>query len=399
MIKRLFLLSLLLIGVVTILFFAVPKKTLADSTKNLTGFAWSDITGWISFNNSSTGDSISYGVDYSTSTGYLTGYAWSSSLGWIEFGGLSGFPTGSGTTADNAKINSVTGSMTGWARVLSYDSNWDGWISLSGTTLSGTPYGVNYSLVNGNTTGWAWGSDNLGWISFNRSNQGDSVTYTVSGPKQVANPLAPVITTTSPVSSVCVNNNPSVSISFNSVVGASSYRLYRCDSSESNCFPIGTPTPSVANDTPPNISATYYYHLTSVDSSNNESTSPSSIKSTVSVCPTNPITLSPTKSFITNPTTINSTGGKCNFIINLVATPDSNSQCQITDVSTNNSFLFVPNSSTYSVINSFGSITKETQYKLVCWENDPITKVKISGTETLPKYSTCYVNPNYKETN
>ena len=85
---------------------------------------------------------ISYGVSMNNDTGYLTGYAWSENIGWIKFGGLSTFPVGAGTHAQNAQI--VSGKLIGWARacegtvggvcssMVGRADGWDGWISLEG---------------------------------------------------------------------------------------------------------------------------------------------------------------------------------------------------------------------------------------------------------------------------
>ncbi len=149
------------------LFIIFPFVVFAGTEHNMSGWAWSSNIGWISFNSTDTSSTIDYGVS-KNSDGTLVGYAWSSSVGWIKFGGLSGFPSGTGTQAQNANINGTN--LKGWARACSGTINndcnsasrtdgWDGWISLSGAT-----YGINYS---GNGfTGLAWGSDVLGWLSF-----------------------------------------------------------------------------------------------------------------------------------------------------------------------------------------------------------------------------------------
>ena len=137
---------------------------------DLGGYAWSPNIGWISFsctNGANTCGTTNYGV-HKTSGGLLTGdeansvpgYAWSSSIGWIQFGGLSGFPSGSGTNAVNAQIDG-SGNLIGWARALSYGGGWDGWISLSGTSPN---YGVTF--LSNAFSGYAWGSDVVGWINF-----------------------------------------------------------------------------------------------------------------------------------------------------------------------------------------------------------------------------------------
>ena len=139
------------------------SKVSAAVDGDLSGWAWSSGIGWISFNCSNT-DSIDgsctksgYKV-HQNSDGTLTGYAWSPTIGWIQFGGFSsGFPTGSGTASVNARISGSN--VIGWAKALSADNQgWDGWISLSGT---------NYGVTSGSTfSGYAWGSDVIGWVSF-----------------------------------------------------------------------------------------------------------------------------------------------------------------------------------------------------------------------------------------
>ncbi len=139
-----------------------PTFIHAGTENNMIGWAWSDDIGWISFNctNDNSCGTVDYGVTENTN-GTLVGYAWSPEVGWIQFGGLSGFPTGSGTTAANATVSG--GNLTGWAKAISADGNgWDGWISLAGSSPT---YGVTLS---GNAfVGYAWAGGDVGWISFN----------------------------------------------------------------------------------------------------------------------------------------------------------------------------------------------------------------------------------------
>lgn len=59
----------------------------ADATGNLSGFAWNDTIGWISFNcyNHGNCSESSYSVTVNTGTGDFTGYAWNDTVGWISF--------------------------------------------------------------------------------------------------------------------------------------------------------------------------------------------------------------------------------------------------------------------------------------------------------------------------
>ncbi|MBL7045172.1 MAG: hypothetical protein ISR98_01050 [Parcubacteria group bacterium] len=136
----------------------------AGSVHNVSGYAWSDNIGWISFNCTDTSSCTTsdYGVNIATD-GDMSGYAWSDNIGWISFNesDLSGCPSGS----CEAKLSS--GSLEGWARVLSNGDDWDGWISLSGASYGVTKNGNNLE-------GYAWDASDIsgesigiGWIQFN----------------------------------------------------------------------------------------------------------------------------------------------------------------------------------------------------------------------------------------
>lgn len=186
--------------------FSFAQQTIIGS---FSGWAWGGINqqngqvggvGWISFKDSK--NPPMYQVDLN-SNNYLTGYAWANpmdpvsgtqSFGWVKFGGLSGFPTGSGTVSDNAKLSGSN--IVGWARFCSAtlnplgtnipgncnsmnihpnSGNWDGWISFSGNAISSSgtqngSYAVSLGTSNSQgqqpLTGWAWGGPlNVGWIN------------------------------------------------------------------------------------------------------------------------------------------------------------------------------------------------------------------------------------------
>jgi len=154
--------------------------------RHIYGYAWSGNTGWIGFTSctnpdiESTCGAYPYGVTYDPGTGVLSGFAWSENVGWIKFGGLSSWPTGHNTTAENAKLiltgdeATEVGKITGWARacsgtvsgdcssMTSRTDGWDGWISLDGTN-----YGVRFNRGGSPyTSSFAWGSDVVGWVDF-----------------------------------------------------------------------------------------------------------------------------------------------------------------------------------------------------------------------------------------
>ena len=136
---------------------------------NVSGYVWSENIGWISLG----GDN--YGIKADTSNfstgaqGALSGYAWSEHVGWISFnrtdtGNPPGAPFGTGS-GPIAQIDWSTGKMNGWAKALSATSGWDGWIKFSkDSTDSGSEYSTIVNTSTGKISGWAWGSDVVGWI-------------------------------------------------------------------------------------------------------------------------------------------------------------------------------------------------------------------------------------------
>lgn len=177
----------------SVVLFSLGSDKAYAGTSDLRGWAWSSNIGWISFNSQDVGAGGGpYVVQVSTTTGSsigtVSGYAWSSSIGWIKFGGLSGFPSG----GSNATIDFSNGKVEGWARACAGTINgncstmesrtdgWDGWISLSGTNFEspdtsdngksakGITLGINPAQTEayGKLTGFAWGGDVVGWVSF-----------------------------------------------------------------------------------------------------------------------------------------------------------------------------------------------------------------------------------------
>ena len=136
------------------------KIAKAGSEHNLSGWAWSETIGWISFNNTTGGGSVNYGVNIDPSTGNFSGYAWSENIGWIQFDPPGPYPA---KPYHSAKLDIATNEVTGWARALAYDGGWDGWIRMDGVSRSGC------DLI-----GYAWGSDVIGWIKFKGTAQDGS---------------------------------------------------------------------------------------------------------------------------------------------------------------------------------------------------------------------------------
>jgi len=167
---------------------------------DVAGWAWSENIGWISFNDLNcdvdgdetyegggegggatpapagcpiAGAVIPYGVDLDSFSGDLSGYAWSNNIGWISFepADIVGCP-------GVCQPNLAGGVFSGWARALSNGGGWDGWISLNCANSGGcavSNYSVSLNASN-DFEGWAWGDSVVGWISFNCTNEGSCAT-------------------------------------------------------------------------------------------------------------------------------------------------------------------------------------------------------------------------------
>jgi hypothetical protein len=182
----------LLLGILFVFGYLFPQqdfKGVANASAGdlLSGYAWSDNIGWISFNctnNNSCGTS-NYGVNISD--GNFSGYAWSDNIGWISFNAtdVSGCPSGSCPPA----INLLTGRVSGWARALSYGGGWDGFIKLSGVSSDGSPYRVTFSGKN--ASGYSWGSDVVGWISWSGIDYGVESFVSIVNQAPITSILSP----------------------------------------------------------------------------------------------------------------------------------------------------------------------------------------------------------------
>ena len=105
---------------------------------------------------------IDYGVNVPEVSGDLSGYAWSENYGWISFepGDMAGCP--SGTCSARRAVNS----LAGWGRILSIrdgGAGWNGWLKLGSDGSDAVSYGV--TLSGRDMSGYAY-SDELGWIDF-----------------------------------------------------------------------------------------------------------------------------------------------------------------------------------------------------------------------------------------
>ncbi len=176
----------------------VVGGAVSAATNDLSGYAWSSTTGWVSFSGSN------YAVT-AAANGNLSGYAWSSNVGWISFNSsdTSGCPSGT----CQANLNRDTGAVTGWAKAIAgggaQSGGWDGWVYLGQSSR----VGVNVSSCAWGGYAWGGGEDLnsgvIGWLSF--SGPGYAVTGTGNSCTTVVDPgsvdLTAGSTTATPINS------------------------------------------------------------------------------------------------------------------------------------------------------------------------------------------------------
>ncbi len=97
-----------------------------DGTGRLSGYAWNDVIGWISFCNNQVGQAAcsgggqSYQVVINGSTGAWSGYAWNDLVGWISFNCINTATCG---TVDYKVLTTWTStSSVGWLESATYDT-------------------------------------------------------------------------------------------------------------------------------------------------------------------------------------------------------------------------------------------------------------------------------------
>jgi len=174
--------SLLIIG-------AISAFVFASVSENVSGWAWSSNVGWLQLNNcsdpSDAGTCVGqdFGVNFDQSTGVGSGYAWSSNIGWISFDNkvcptdfsncelphIQWLADGAGLMRGFVRACSVY--EIGCSGVLKNNSlrgGWDGFINLGDGS---TDWGVKISPT-GLISGFAWGSEVVGWVDF--AGQGDT---------------------------------------------------------------------------------------------------------------------------------------------------------------------------------------------------------------------------------
>ncbi len=130
----------------------------------LSGFAWNDTVGWISFNcsNHNGCGTSNYSVTVNPSTGVFSGFAWNDIIGWISFNGADiGIPTY--RVVANWSAAAGYGVLDSGIINLGYGNAQANGITWTGAKPAGTD--VRFQIATSNDSGGPWtyvGSDGTG---------------------------------------------------------------------------------------------------------------------------------------------------------------------------------------------------------------------------------------------
>lgn len=128
--------------------FAIPLVVLVS----LTGHAWSENIGWVGFSGPG------YQATIDSESGAYGGYAWSEHVGWVKLSGDRGRAC---AATEGGDCSNVIGANAG---------GWDGIIKMAGANYG--PRQEGNKETGCYLSGYAWGSDVVGWLKFKGANYG-----------------------------------------------------------------------------------------------------------------------------------------------------------------------------------------------------------------------------------
>lgn len=280
-------------------------------------YAWSENIGWISFdsrncdeNSDGMSDATQAGCPpagtavadyrvYENVDGALSGYAWAESVGWISFNAADVANCPSGSCAPTVRLSD--GNVSGWALACgSFDDTnrcdgsqvraggWEGWIHLEGIAADGSTYGPTQSTSNCTWAGWAWGGGNstndgvIGWVHFNDNESGlyqMSVSDNGSGCSLLETSTAVVELTASPAPGYADATNP-LNISYPGASNDAVLTLRTAGVASCTAITGGNPYQTI------NLIGTQDYNTTVTKSATSINTHPENADGSVNAYPT-----------------------------------------------------------------------------------------------------------------
>jgi len=133
-------------------------KVLKDGTGGLSGYAWNDNIGWLSFSGTTT-QSQAYGVSVDPSSGDFSGWAWNDNVGWFSFN-CNDSGAGGCSPVDYKVKTGFTSTSTSGSLVSSVFDTWAiggsamNTIMWQGTQPSGTS--VKFQIASSNSADGTW---------------------------------------------------------------------------------------------------------------------------------------------------------------------------------------------------------------------------------------------------
>jgi hypothetical protein len=145
-------------------------KVLRDTSGILSGWAWNDAIGWISFDSGKSGSPFPYWVTVDNFTGEFSGWAWNDIVGWISFNcnnsniGNTCKADWGGTGNSDYKVNTawrpVGGGAVSTGTLISsiFDTQVLGGVILNTITWKGNLNGgtVKFQIASSNNSGGPW---------------------------------------------------------------------------------------------------------------------------------------------------------------------------------------------------------------------------------------------------
>ncbi|MBI4993446.1 hypothetical protein HZC33_00595 [Candidatus Wolfebacteria bacterium] len=131
-------------------------KVSNDGSGNLTGWAYNDNIGWISFDSSTATSTYPYQVAVNSGTGDFSGWAWNDNIGWISFN-CSNSGAGGCTYPYKVRASWTATSTSGYLISSVFDSFGSSAINSiiwQGTQPSGTA--VRFQLASSNSSNGPW---------------------------------------------------------------------------------------------------------------------------------------------------------------------------------------------------------------------------------------------------
>mgnify|MGYP001589019153 FL=1 len=132
-------------------------KVSNDGSGNLTGWAYNDAIGWISFDSGTASSSYAYQVTVNTSTGDFSGWAWNDIIGWISFNCLQ--PNICGTSNYKVKTNWVATLATAELTSSIFDTGVSTGVALNTIMWQGnlpTDTGVKFQISSSASSTGPW---------------------------------------------------------------------------------------------------------------------------------------------------------------------------------------------------------------------------------------------------